>query len=125
MPVDELQDYYGYDYKTVYRPEFSAALYAVALGDSFPALHARLTENHTGLSGHGLPALVVQGDADFIASTTSQTRFVTALRNKGSTVRYLIFPKVSHRYTRMAGFDASILWMKEQTEALGYVWPTD
>jgi len=119
MPVDEFQVHYGYDYSKLYRPEFAAALYGGKLASEYPELHRALADNHTGLSGHGVPALVVQGDADFIATTATQTRFVVALREKGSLVRFLVYPKVSHKYTRMAGFDASVAWMDGAAAALG------
>lgn len=114
MPVDEFQTYYGFDYKALYRPEFASALYGGSLAKAYPDLARLFAENHTGLSGHGLPALVIQGDADFIVTTATQTKFVLALRGKGSLVRFIVFPKVSHRYTRMAGFDASVDWMLER-----------
>ncbi|HPE87984.1 MAG TPA: alpha/beta fold hydrolase [Spirochaetia bacterium] len=119
MPVDEFQKYYGFDYKPLYRPEFAAALYGGRLADEYPELSRLLADNHTGLSGHGAPALVIQGDADFIATTATQTRFVVALREKGSRVKFFVYPKVSHRYTRMAGFDASVAWMDERAAELG------
>ena len=111
MPVDEFQAYYGFDHSKLYKPAFAASLYGGALARDFPELRRLFAENHTGLSGHGIPALVIQGDADFIATTATQTKFVLALRDKGSRVKFLIYPKVSHRYTRMAGFQASVDWM--------------
>ncbi|MBN2875350.1 MAG: alpha/beta fold hydrolase, partial [Spirochaetales bacterium] len=119
MPVDEFQAHYGFDYEPLYTQDFAKALYGGRLDEEFPELSRHLTANHTGLSGHGVPALVVQGDADFIASTATQTRFVVELREKGSAVKFLVFPKVSHRYTRMAGFNASVSWMQERAEAIG------
>lgn len=118
MGVDVFQVHYGFDYKKLYKPEFSASLYGGTLSDKYPALSKRLAENHTGLSGHGLPALVIQGSEDFIVTNQSQAKFVVALREKGSFVEYQIFPGVSHRYTRMAGFNRSITWMAERTKAL-------
>jgi len=114
MPVDEFQVYYGYDYKKLYTPLFAKALYGGTFAVEYPGLSRALTENHTGLSGHGVPSLVIQGDADFIVTTATQTKFVLALRAKGSAVKYFILPKVSHKYTRMAGFDASVAWMTER-----------
>jgi pimeloyl-ACP methyl ester carboxylesterase len=115
MPVDEFQVYYGYDYKKLYTPPFAKALYGGTLARDYPGLSQKFAENHSGLSGHGVPSLVIQGDADFIVTTATQTKFVLALRAQGSTVKYFIFPKVSHRYTRMAGFDASVTWMNDRT----------
>ena len=111
MAVDVFQAHYGFDYKTLYRPEFAASLFAGTLAMDYPTLAARLSENHTGLSGHGVPALVLQGQTDFIVTPKSQTVFVDALRAAGSEVEYIEYPGVSHRYTRMAGFEDSVRWM--------------
>ncbi|MBU0928089.1 MAG: alpha/beta fold hydrolase [Spirochaetes bacterium] len=121
MPVDEFQAHFGYDYTKLYAPAFAKALYGGTLAAEYPELARRLAENHTGLSGHGLPALVIQGDADFIATTATQTKFVVALRALGSRVKFIVFPKVSHKYTRMAGFDASVAWMDELSRELGVI----
>ena len=102
---------------TLYTPRFLAALKSGTLARDFPALSALAAENHTGLSGHGLPALVIQGSLDFIVTDTTQTRFVTTLRKLGSQTRFLIYPNVTHRYTRHAGFNASLVWMQEQIAA--------
>ncbi len=109
--VDEFQRYYPFDGTKLYRPEFYQALHAGTLAEYFPGLHARLEENRSGLSGHGLPALVVQGLLDVIVTTPSQSRFVTSLCAAGSPVRYLKLEGVRHRFTRPAGFRASLDWM--------------
>lgn len=118
MPVDEFQAHYGFDYRKLYTPAFAASLYGCTLARDYPELHRLLGDNHTGLSGHGIPALVIQGDADFIVTTATQTRFVLALREKGSQVKFLVSPRVSHRYTRMAGFQVSVDWMAGRAAAL-------
>jgi pimeloyl-ACP methyl ester carboxylesterase len=123
MCVDAFQKYYGFDGTKVYRPEFHKALYARALAEEYPRLAARLAENKSGLSGHGLPALVVQGAADFIATSATQMRFVTALREAGSTVVYREYAGVPHKGTRQAGFMESVDWM--ETVAREDVLPAD
>jgi pimeloyl-ACP methyl ester carboxylesterase len=115
--VDQFQALYGFDAAGVYTPRFKAALNGGTLARDFPALAVLVAENHTGLSGHGLPALVIQGSLDFIVTDATQTRFVTALRERGSQTRFLIYPQVTHRYTRHAGFNASLVWMQEQIAA--------
>ncbi len=109
--VDEFQQVYPSDPRLLYRPEFLEALLGGALPAAFPRLFARLQENRSGQGGHGLPALVVQGLADTVITTTSQTRFVQALGAAGSAVSYLRLPGVRHRQTRAAGFRASVDWM--------------
>jgi dienelactone hydrolase len=112
MCVDETQRYYPFDGSKLFRPEFYEALHADRLAEEYPALAQALAENQSGLSGHGLPALIVQGDADPIVTTASQSRFVEELERSGSTVRYLVLKGIQHRYTRPAGFQASVEWMQ-------------
>lgn len=112
MCVDQFQKYYGFDPLKVYRPEFRHALYGGTLAGSYPGLAARLAENRTGLDGHGLPALVVQGGADFIVTSKTQAVFVEALRAAGSAVEYREYKGVPHKGTRQAGFLASVDWME-------------
>ena len=112
MCVDEFQNFYPFDGRKLYRPEFYEALHGDRLLEEYPALAAALSANRSGTSGHGLPALVVQGDADAIVTTASQARFVEELRQAGSEVRFLVLQGVQHRYTRPAGFRASVEWME-------------
>ncbi len=112
MCVDQFQKYYGFDPVKVYRPEFRAALYGGTLAESYPGLAARLAENRSGLDGHGLPALVVQGGADFIVTSKTQAVFVEALRAAGSVVTYREYKGVPHKGTRQAGFLESVDWME-------------
>ncbi len=110
--VDEFQKYYPFDGSKLFRPEFYEALHGDRLAEQYPALAEALAANQSGLSGHGLPALVVQGDADAIVTTASQSRFVEELERHGSAVRYLVLKGIQHRYTRPAGFQASVEWME-------------
>lgn len=112
MCVDQFQKHYGFDPVKVYRPEFREALYGGALAGSYPGLAARLAENRSGLDGHGLPALVVQGGADFIVTSKTQVAFVEALRAAGSSVLYREYRGVPHKGTRQAGFLESVRWME-------------
>ena len=112
MCVDQFQSYYPFDGRRLYRADFYAALHGGELDWRFPALAAALRDNKSGVSGHGLPALVVQGGDDIIVTTKAQTRFVEELRAAGSEVRYLVFPGVRHRDTRPVGFAASLEWIE-------------
>ncbi len=111
MCVDQFQRYYPYDGTKLYRPEFYDALYNNRLDEEYPALYRRLEENRSGLSGHGIPTLVVQGDRDIIVTTPSQREYVRKLCETGVPVRFAVFPEVRHRHTRAAGFQLSLLWM--------------
>ncbi len=110
--VDEVQAYYPFDSKLMYAPEFAAALYGDTLAASFPNVARILEENRTGLSGHKLPALIVQGEDDVIVRNPTQTLFVSELCAAQSSVLYLSFPAVRHRYTRQIGFEPSLAWME-------------
>ena len=112
MCVDEFQVYYPADTSRLYHTSFLQALNNNRVASILPRLAARLQENMAGLSGHGLPALVVQGNQDIVVTTASQDRFVAALRAAGSPVRYLALDGVRHRYTRPAGFSTSVDWMR-------------
>jgi pimeloyl-ACP methyl ester carboxylesterase len=118
MCVDEFQRYYPFEGKRLYRPEFYAALHGARLDSEYPALASAFQENNSGLTGHGIPALIVQGGEDVIVTTSAQDRFVIALRSSGSNARYLVFRGVRHRYTRPAGFRASLDWMEGRFESL-------
>ena len=110
--IDQFQTYYSYDGSKVYRPDFRRALYEGKLAELYPSLAFRLEENRSGLSGHGLPALVAQGETDFIVTPATQKRFVDALREAGSAVQYDEFKGVPHKGIRQAAFEASVQWME-------------
>ena len=111
MCVDAFQQHFPWEAAGLFRPEFRAALFDGTLADRFPALASRIAENNTGLTGHEIPGLILQGTEDWIARTASQTQFVEALRASGSAVRYIKMAGISHRHSRAAGFEASIEWM--------------
>jgi dienelactone hydrolase len=112
MCVEAFQRYYPRDAASLFTPEFRRALFADDLAEHFPGIAARIDENNTGLSGHRIPGLIMQGEADTIARTRSQTAFVEALRGAGSAVRYIRMDGISHRHSRAAGFEPSIEWMR-------------
>ena len=121
--VDRAQRVYAYDGAGTYTPEFHRALQARDLGGLTPAFALALELNGTGLSGHGFPALVVQGGRDVIVRDATQERFVTALCAAGSAVRYHHVPGARHRDTRPAGFEPALAWLWERLN--GTPPPTD
>jgi predicted esterase len=110
--VDRAQEVYPYDGAGTYSVIFHTALQAGAAATAAPGFAAALEANATGLSRHGLPALVVQGGRDVIVRDATQERFVDALCAAGSDVVYLNIPTARHRDTRPAGFEASLAWMR-------------
>ena len=112
--VDRAQQVFPFDVDAMYTPEFARALRQGTLATDFPGMHALFEENRTGLSGHGLPALVVQGGQDIIVRDPTQERFVAALCAAGSSVEYLNVRDARHRDTRPAGFEAAVAWIAER-----------
>ena len=109
--VDQVQLRYPFAARELYSEEFYMALFGFDLERKFPEIAEVLEENHTGLSGHGIPALMVQGEDDVIVWTTTQDKFVRGLCERGSEVQYLVYPGVRHRETRPVAFEESIAWM--------------
>ncbi len=116
--VDRAQQIYPFDIDLMYTPEFARALRQGTLDRDFPGLHALFVENNTGLSGHGLPALMVQGGQDVIVHDRTQERFVRLLCAEGSDVLYLNVRDARHRETRPAGFEASVAWMFDRVDGV-------
>jgi acetyl esterase/lipase len=112
MCVDVFQVYYPSNGAKLYTPAFYQALYENRLPETFPAVATRLTENASGLSGHGIPAIVFQGTDDIVIRTASQDRFVAALRKAGSPVCYVLLNRSRHKQVRTDGFAASVAWMQ-------------
>lgn len=110
--VDQAQRHYPFDGSRIYSPSFAASLYGHTLDRDFPEIHGLLERNATGLTGHGVPALIVQGEDDVIVRNETQTDFVRRLCGTGSEVLYLRYPAVRHRETRPAAFEESIAWMR-------------
>jgi hypothetical protein len=109
--VDRAQQVYAYDGAVTYAEAFHRALQAGDPGAAAPAFARALAANATGLSGHGVPALVVQGGQDVIVLDRTQERFVAELCAAGSAVAYVHVPDARHRDTRPAGFEPSLAWM--------------
>jgi pimeloyl-ACP methyl ester carboxylesterase len=108
MCVNEFQRYYPFDVSGIYTEEFYAALTERRLDVEFPVFKRILDENLSGLDGHGVPTMMVQGLDDPIASVPSQREFVERLRETGVPVTYLELEGITHRYTRPAGFVQSV-----------------
>ncbi|MFU8888054.1 MAG: lipase family protein [Trueperaceae bacterium] len=109
--VDRTQLIYPYAVAALYTPAFHRALQAGSPEEAAPAFARALAANATGLAGHGLPALVVQGGQDVVVRDAAQEAFVAALCATGSPVTYLHVPLARHRDTRPAGFDATLAWV--------------
>ena len=111
--VGGIQSYYPWTPRALYRPRFADALLADRLAEEFPQIHRILAENTTGLAGHGVPALILQGTDDIVVYDASQTAFVAKLREAGSEVRYVVHDRVRHD-TRQIGFREVQAWMAKR-----------
>jgi len=109
--VDRAQQVYPYDGAATYTAAFHQALQAGMPEAAAPAFARALAANATGLSGHGLPALLVQGGQDVIVRDATQERFRDALCAAGSAVVYAHLPLARHRDTRPAGFESTLAWV--------------
>lgn len=110
--VDRAQAYYPFDENLMYAPEFRSALYGGSLGEAYPSIKSTLDANRTGLTGHGLPSLIVQGGQDIIVRDPTQELFVAELCEAGNETLYANYPEARHRHTKPAGFEDAIAWMK-------------
>ncbi len=115
MCVDQFQTFFPFVGTQLYTPEFYSALHNNRLESEFPLLKEVLDANETGLSGHGKPVLVFQGNQDIIVTNPAQRRYVERLRASGSEVEYIEMDGVRHRHTRPAGFAASLAFMRRHS----------
>ena len=103
---------YPHNVRGLFTERFYNALMARRLNVEFPEIKRLLDENETGLTGHGLPVLMIQGNQDIIATNASQREFVQRLRASGSDVIYIEMENVRHRQTRPAGFAESVRFIR-------------
>lgn len=112
--IGGIQNYYPWGPWALYREAFANALDTGTVGREYPQIDRILREHTVGLSGHGVPALILQGTDDIVVFEDSQTEFVSRLRAAGSEVRYLIYENERHDVRQAAYFDV-LDWMKEQS----------
>ncbi|MEE8441696.1 MAG: lipase family protein [Spirochaetia bacterium] len=108
MCVDEFQYFYPFDGESLYTERFQSALQMGRVSKEFPAFAAILDENETGLSGHGIPVLLVEGVQDIIIMPPNQREYADRLRDSGSAADLVELDGVRHRHSRPAGFQVSV-----------------
>lgn len=108
--VGGIQSYYPGDPTLLFETSFLKSLRAGTLARTHPSIDAIMEENRTGLSGHGLPILILQGTEDIVVDRATQDQFVQALRARDSDVRYLVYENARHD-TRQIGFPAVLEWI--------------
>lgn len=115
--IGGIQSYYPWDPAELYRPAFLRALRNDELERAYPRIHEVLRANSTGLTGHGVPALLLQGTEDIVVREASQARFARRLCGQGSRVLYRVFEGARHD-TRQIGFNEVRDWMRERVRGI-------
>lgn len=111
MCILGVQRYYPSSPEALYQPDFVASLREGTLERTHPALAELFAENDAGLSGHGLPVMVLQGVDDPVVPLDDQHRHVAAMCDAGSPVRYPNYVRTRHE-TRYLGFEPAMDWMR-------------
>jgi acetyl esterase/lipase len=108
--VGGMQSYYPQNPRLLFTKDFADALVRGDISKGYPEVAKVLAENTTGLSGHKIPALILQGTDDIVVSVPSQEAFIKALCQAGSPVEYILFKGRRHD-TRQIGFEQARAWM--------------
>jgi acetyl esterase/lipase len=108
--VGGMQSYYPASPRELFLPEFAEALLNGSLEEKYPEVFSILKENSTGLSGHRIPALILEGSDDVVVSVKSQEAFVRALCRTACPVTYSLYKGRRHD-TRQIGFEEARQWM--------------
>jgi acetyl esterase/lipase len=109
--IGGMQAYYPWKPRDMFQKDFADALLSGTLAVKYPSIDRIMKENSTGLTGHKVPALILEGTDDIVVSVKSQTAYAEALRGKGSAVQLSIYKGVRHD-SRQAGFPEALAWMK-------------
>jgi len=112
--IGGMQAYYPWTPRELYRAKFADALLSNRLASAYPSIYRILRENSTGLGGHHVPALILEGTDDVVVSVKSQASFAAALRRHGSAVQLSIYKGARHD-TRQIGFTEALEWMQKIT----------
>lgn len=110
--IGGLQSYYPWTTAELYKPRFNTALLDGTLSDVYPSIARIMEKNSTGLTGHRVPVIILQGTNDVVAHPQTMTDFVNKLREMGSDVLYLVYDGARHD-TRQISFDRVVKWMDE------------
>ncbi len=112
MCVGAMQSYYPIDPDLLFTEQFRDALINNKTDKKFPNVYTVLKRNNTGLTGHGISALILQGTNDIVVYKSTQDDFVDALRRSGSRVDYRVLQGTRHD-TRQDGFFIAREWMNK------------
>lgn len=107
--IGAIQQYYPTELEPLYRAEFADALLGGTLALEYPDIARLMSVNDAGLSGHGVPALILSGTDDIVVYPDSMREFVAALCREGSAVRHIVYE--ARHDTRQIGFQDAADWM--------------
>ncbi|MCB0081791.1 MAG: prolyl oligopeptidase family serine peptidase [Caldilineaceae bacterium] len=111
--VDDVYDYYQGGQATLYRSEFSQALYGGQLGFAFPYFQQALDRNDVGRRVNAqTPALLLHGSTDPIVTVQTNERFMREICQQGKPVTYYLYQNVHHFQTRQYSFVDTLNWMQ-------------
>lgn len=113
--VLDIQSYYPSNPRDLFRADFADTLLEGGMQSMFPDIYEIMVANSSGVSGHGIPALIQQGTADTVVTVESQNAFVAALCQGGSPVRYPNYPGTRHD-TRRVGFEDTLEWIAARVQ---------
>ncbi|TVR74319.1 MAG: hypothetical protein EA427_01160 [Spirochaetaceae bacterium] len=108
--VGGIQNYYPGDPALLFRESFLTSLRAGTLDRTHPSIAAIFHENATGLTRHGVPALILQGSDDIVVFPATQKEFVRELRARGNPVDYRLYENTRHD-TRQRSFVDVLEWI--------------
>ncbi|MFW6232308.1 MAG: serine aminopeptidase domain-containing protein, partial [Spirochaetota bacterium] len=108
--VGAMQSHYPDRATDLFRVDFMKSLWAGTLAITHPELYRIMEDNRAGLTGHGVPVLILQGTDDIVVDRRTQDRFVITLREAGSDVRYLVYEGARHD-TRQISWPAVVEWI--------------
>jgi len=109
--IGAMQQYYPWTPEEMFNNKFAEALINNRLEEEFPSIASVLNANSTGLSGHSIPVLILQGTEDPVVYPETQLGFTDELYRRNSPVRIIIY-KGNRHDTRQIGFYEVVQWMR-------------
>lgn len=115
--IGGIQAYYPWTPSELFTPSFLTALENDDLAAAYPSIHRIMELNSTGLSRHGVPALLLQGTEDIVVRVESQQQFVGRLCESGSRVKFVVYEGARHD-TRQIAFNEVQRWMRDRIRSI-------
>ncbi|WP_027481008.1 lipase family protein [Deinococcus pimensis] len=115
MCVTDVYHHYPNDARSIYRPEFEAALKAGSVAGLDPKLADLMRRNAPGFAqtGRQIPALVVTGLEDPIVTADAQLTFMRRSCAFGRPIVQRAYAGANHFTARQFGFRDTLTWMRD------------